>query len=43
MAQSYVQKDVEEQRASVKRALTRKPERLLLTHGGPTGPKAVEV
>jgi glyoxylase-like metal-dependent hydrolase (beta-lactamase superfamily II) len=29
---------VEEQRASVKRALERNPQRLLLTHGGPTDP-----
>jgi glyoxylase-like metal-dependent hydrolase (beta-lactamase superfamily II) len=34
---------VEEQRASVERALKRKPERLLLTHGGPTDPSAVAV
>jgi glyoxylase-like metal-dependent hydrolase (beta-lactamase superfamily II) len=34
---------VEEQRASVERALKRKPERLLLTHGGPTDAREFEV
>jgi glyoxylase-like metal-dependent hydrolase (beta-lactamase superfamily II) len=34
---------VEEQRASVQRALELRPERLLLTHGGPTDPSALEV
>ena len=34
---------VEEQRASVERALERDPERLLLTHGGPLDPAALEL
>lgn len=34
---------VAEQRASVQRAMERKPERLLLTHGGPTDASALEV
>jgi glyoxylase-like metal-dependent hydrolase (beta-lactamase superfamily II) len=34
---------VEEQRASVQRAMERNPDRLLLTHGGPTDPSALEV
>jgi glyoxylase-like metal-dependent hydrolase (beta-lactamase superfamily II) len=34
---------VAEQRASVKRAMERNPKRLLLTHGGPTDPKALEM
>jgi len=34
---------VDEQRASVQRAMERKPDRLLLTHGGPTDPKALEL
>lgn len=37
------QESVEEQRASVERALERQPQRLLLTHGGPTDPAALEV
>ena len=34
---------VDEQRASVQRAMERKPDRLLLTHGGPTDPSALEL
>jgi glyoxylase-like metal-dependent hydrolase (beta-lactamase superfamily II) len=34
---------VDEQRASVQRALELRPERLLLTHGGPTDPSTLEV
>jgi glyoxylase-like metal-dependent hydrolase (beta-lactamase superfamily II) len=34
---------VDEQRESVQRALERAPKRLLLTHGGPIEPKALEV
>ena len=34
---------VDEQRASVQRALERSPKRLLLTHGGPTVPAALEL
>jgi hypothetical protein len=34
---------VEEQRASVQRAMDRDPERLLLTHGGPTDPAALQL
>lgn len=34
---------VEEQRASVERALARRPERLLLTHGGPMDSAALEL
>ena len=34
---------VEGQRASVERALERKPERLLLTHGGPMDPTSLEL
>jgi glyoxylase-like metal-dependent hydrolase (beta-lactamase superfamily II) len=34
---------VGEQRASVQRAMERKPKRLLLTHGGPTDPKALKL
>ena len=37
------QESVEEQRASVERALERGPERLLLTHGGPTDPASLEL
>jgi glyoxylase-like metal-dependent hydrolase (beta-lactamase superfamily II) len=34
---------VEEQRASVRRAMERRPRRLLLTHGGPTDPNALKL
>jgi hypothetical protein len=37
------QESVGEQRASVERALSRRPKLLLLTHGGPTDPNALEV
>lgn len=37
------QESVDEQRASVERALQRGPKQLLLTHGGPTDPASLQV